>query len=277
MPRRQPPPTVPYIAKGKINSGLPAGIDNAIPDALKACTTHWVEDLTLKKRKFDVFTEDEYMNEHTGHGISDSYIKASTSMELHLSQHAKDMNAFNTVSHLISDTVVADICAFTSQELARRNLQPVSPYEFKRFYATKLLRSRINLSTKKGWEVFMKPLAQTHGFTLMEYDRFNNILTSVRGYDVPTRSGDNGDETWLQQKNLLRGLNNLEKSIFKRSMEILINTDSGSLVIDDELVASRASDVEAKAFSDRKAGKDGTVADCLADSDICMLLGMCVL
>ena len=75
---------------------------------------------------------------------------------------------------------------------------------------------------------------------------------------------------------MLRKLNDLEKAIFKRSMEILINTESGSLVIDDELVASRASDIEAKAFSDRKAGKDGTMADCLADSAICMLLGMYV-
>ena len=73
---------------------------------------------------------------------------------------------------------------------------------------------------------------------------------------------------------MLRNLNDLEKSIFKRSMCILFNTASGSLVIDDELVSSRAKDVECKAFSDRKTGKDGVVADCLADSMIGMLLGM---
>ena len=72
---------------------------------------------------------------------------------------------------------------------------------------------------------------------------------------------------------MLRNLNELEKNIFKRSMLILFNTESGSLVVDDELVASRAKDVECKAFSSRKTGKDGPVADCAADSITCMLLG----
>lgn len=35
---------------------------------------------------------------------------------------------------------------------------------------------------------------------------------------------------------MLRKLNDLEKAIFKRSMDILINTESGLLVIDDELI-----------------------------------------
>lgn len=86
--REQPPtPTVPYIAKGKINSGLPSTIDKAIPDAIKACTTGWKEDKTLKKRKFDVYTEEEYMHEEMGHSISDTdtYIHAAESMARNLS------------------------------------------------------------------------------------------------------------------------------------------------------------------------------------------------
>ena len=60
-----------------------------------------------------------------------------------LSYTAQDMNAANTVSHLISETVFADIRNYTSQQLVKRRLEPVSLYEFKRFYATKLLR-RLN-------------------------------------------------------------------------------------------------------------------------------------
>ena len=54
----------------------------------------------------------------------------------------------------------------------------------------------------------------------------------------------------------------------------LFNTETGTLVVDDELVASRAGDVESKVLSDKKAGKEGTMADCLADSTICLLLGI---
>ena len=121
--------------------------------------------------------------------VSDSYIHAAESMARNLSFTGKDMNAANTVSHLISDTVFANLSEYTTQELVRRNIEPVTSHEFKRFYAIKLLRSRFNVSTKKAWDALMGPLAQSHGITLMEYDRFNNILTSVRGYDVPSRSG----------------------------------------------------------------------------------------
>ena len=164
-PRRQrePPPTIPYIAKGKINSGLPTTIDNAVPDAIKACTTGWKEDQSLKKRKIDVYTEEEYNDEHMGRGVADSYVHAAKSVAHTLSHTAQDMNAANTVSHLISETVFADIRSYTSQQLVKRGLEPVTLYEFKRFYATKLLRSRFNLSTKKAWEAIMSTLAQNHG------------------------------------------------------------------------------------------------------------------
>ena len=42
----------------------------------------------------------------------------------------------------------------------------------------------------------------------------------------------------------------------------------------DKLLSSRAGDVEAKSFTNRKAGKDGPISDAMADSMICLLLGM---
>ena len=72
---------------------------------------------------------------------------------------------------------------------------------------------------------------------------------------------------------MLRNMNSLEVDMYRRSFAILWNSKNGSLVVDDELVSSRARDVESKAFSSRKTGKDGPVADCAADSNLCMLLG----
>ncbi len=63
-------------------------------------------------------------------------------------------------------------------------------------------------------------------------------------------------------------------AIFEHSARILFDTEHGSGVTDNELFASRAQDLENKAYSDRKTGKDGPVADCIADSLICILLGM---
>ena len=268
---RASPTTTPYIASGHIRTHLSATVDKMIPDAMKACTTGWKQEST-KKRKFEVFTEEEYRDKYMRHSISDSYIHVSNVTASLLEQSGLAVNAANTIEYLISDRVFTDIATYTSQELVRRNLPRVDAYEMRRFFAHKLLRSSYNISTKKAWEACIEPLSVKHGFTLMEYERFNNILTSIRGYEVRGRSGDDGDETWLQKKNLLRRLNDLEKNVFKNAMN-LFNTESGTLVVDDELVASRATDVETKVLSEKKAGKEGTMADCLAESTICLLLG----
>ena len=119
----------------------------------------------------------------------------------------------------------------------------------------------------------MSPLAQQYGFKVMEMERFSNILTCLRGYSVSEQSGHDGDDTWMQKQNMLRNMNSLEVNMYRRSFEILWSSKNGSLVVDDEFVASRAKDVESKAFSSRKTGKDGPVADCVADSSLCLLLG----
>lgn len=245
--------TGPYIANGPIKSHLPSTLDKSIPDAMKACTTGW-KPQSLGKRKYEVYKEREYDEKHMG-GLLDSYIFVAESTERHLRELGLDNNPANTVANLISDEVFAYIAHHTTQQLVKRNLPAVDVYEFKRFYATKLLRSRFNVSSDQAWKEVMEPLATRHGFSLMDMNRFNNILTSIRGYDVTSGTGDCRDDAWLQRKNLLRNLNELEQKVFKRSMDWLFNRESGSLVVDDWLVSSRAKDVEAKTYSDRKAGR----------------------
>ena len=53
-----------------------------------------------------------------------------------------------------------------------------------------------------------------------------------------------------------------------------MNRTNGSLIIDDELISSRAKDVESKTVSNRKAGKEGPVSNCLACSLTSVLYGM---
>ena len=59
----------------------------------------------------------------------------------------------------------------------------------------------------------------------------------------------------MKHKILLRRLNNLEKSVFDKSISTLLNRKSGVLVVDDKLISSGASDVKTKAISSRKIGK----------------------
>ena len=54
--------------------------------------------------------------------------------------------------------------------------------------------------------------------------------------------------------------------IFTKSINTLMHICNSHLVIDDELISSRAKDVETKTVSNHKAGKEGPVADCVACS-----------
>ena len=66
----------------------------------------------------------------------------------------------------------------------------------------------------------------------------------------------------------------LEKKMFERSVEIVNDTRYGGYVLDDELISSKASDIEHKVASDRKSGGEGPTCDCFCDSYVQLMLGM---
>ena len=78
----------------------------------------------------------------------------------------------------------------------------------------------------------------------------------------------------MQDKNRLQNLEELEEKMFAPSIKLILNKKNGELVLDDELIGSRSSDVECKTLSYRKAGKDGPVVDAIADSHLGCILGM---
>ena len=57
-------------------------------------------------------------------------------------------------------------------------------------------------------------------------------------------------------------------------MELFFDTSYGGYVLDDELIASKADDVEHKILSDRKSGGEGPTCDCICDSYFQFVLGM---
>ena len=224
--------------------------------------------------RFQILTNLEYKEKYSRSSLEDSYLHMTNNIERRLWSSGLSVNGERAIKFLTSEELFATLSKYASQALVSQDLLPVRPYELQQFFATKLLRSRFNMSFEKSWEECMKTLSTKHGFTLMDNERFDNILTSIRGYNVTSRTGDSGDNSWKQRKKLLHNLNDLEKTIFKNSSSFTFNTKNGTLVMDDELVSFRAGDVEAKSFTNRKAGKDGPISDAMADSMICLLLGM---
>lgn len=58
------------------------------------------------------------------------------------------------------------------------------------------------------------------------------------------------------------------------SVHYFFNRDYGCYIFDDELLASKAIDVELQMLSDRKAGGEGPTLDCLCDAFLQVFLGM---
>ena len=73
---------------------------------------------------------------------------------------------------------------------------------------------------------------------------------------------------------LLANIHELESLVFQKSVRDLINKENGFLVVDDELISSRAKDVEVKTISNRKTGKEGPVSDCVSCSLLDIMYGM---
>ena len=73
---------------------------------------------------------------------------------------------------------------------------------------------------------------------------------------------------------MLRELEPLEEMISTKSIDTLMHRCNAHLVIDDELIGLRPKNVETKTVSNRKAGKEGSVADCVACSFTNVLYGV---
>ena len=194
-------------------------------------------------------------------------------MQNHLSNNGFGVDFVSTFNALLTAPAINILVECTSQELVSKGYERTNANEMLKFLATKFLQSRIHVQSDVAWSDYLEPLAVRYNFQLMEITRFNRMLNSIRGFDIDKRNADNND-TWMQRKNFLRHLAELETAIFKPSVNILLNKKNGIIVTDDELLGSKANDVETKNLSNRKLGGKGPVSDCVADSCVNNMLGM---
>ena len=78
----------------------------------------------------------------------------------------------------------------------------------------------------------------------------------------------------MEQNNILCQIHPIELLFFERTILVMLDKKNGLLVLDEELVSSRATDVELKTVSDHKSGKERPVADCISNSQIGTLFAM---
>ncbi len=176
------------------------------------------------------------------------------------------VNVFN----LLTSGAIECILEYTNESMNLNGHTPVSPLEFKRFIGTLLLSSTFTLSMDQSFSL-METLT---GGCNIKVDRFRQILNNLKGYECSTRPNVRSTNQWDDQRNLLHNLHPLEGKMFERSMHFFFDRENGCYVYDDELLASKATDVELRMLSDRKAGGEGPTIDCLCDAFLQVVLGM---
>jgi len=244
-----------------------------LPEAFKACKDGWT--LTNSHEEpVKLMTEDEFSDKFLGTSLKDTYLRLVDSVEATLKHDNKDVNSsVDAYEALLSNIAIEKIVGHTNQALYNSGLTRTDAKEYRKFLALRNLVSRFRCPVETVWSDFLPHMSRQHGIQFMDLGRFRGLLFNTRGYAVRGRSGSD-DDTWMQRKQSLRFISDLEKEIYAPSASMFINKTNGVLVVDDELVGSRAKDVELKSLSNRKAGKEGPVADCVSDSLTSVLLGM---
>ncbi len=243
----------------------------SLPAGSKACIDGWTE-TDLEHESCDVFEEDDFFESFVGNCHRDTFDLMAKAVNQALVSRGLTVNSSNIFKFLLQPAL-ALLLDYTNQELVRTGHTRMEEKELLQFIGTKHLRSTFNLSTGTAFEA-MKPLATSEGFVLMEARRHNAMLHSLRGHDVIGRDPAESEDSWMERHNLLCRMVVLERRIFQNSVTALLNKKNGFLVVDDELVPSRAGDVELKTVSNRKSGKEGPIADCIACSQTSVVFGM---
>ena len=153
------------------------------------------------------------------------------------------------------------------------HIATITPDKIWEFLATKYFRSMFRVSIDIAFQI-MQVIADNKQFELMKQERYQEILVAIRGFTLIGRCVQDEEHTWMKQGDLLRHLNPMERIIFQNSVTTLFNKKNGVLTYDDEMIGSRANDVESKSLSNRKSAKEGPVADCVSCALTSVLFGM---
>jgi hypothetical protein len=194
-------------------------------------------------------------------------------MKKALAQSGKQNNSMNRYLHLYNNLVVEKVVKHTNEQLAKDGIEATNAYELRQVIALFWVRSRYNIPAELLWVNELAEAAKREKFKLLPHERFNQVLRRIRGCSVMGRDG-NDDKVWTEVNILFGQLKDLKREIFQPSLETLLNKKNGTIVKDGILVPCRAADVEKKTLSCRKTGKEGPVADCMADSVNGKLFGM---
>ena len=243
----------------------------SLPEAFKACRSGWIQ-RPLANNATEVFFEEEFDDKYVASLVFETYKAMKISITDAMTSRGTSVDRLNIFLYLVKPGIDV-LYDFVTRQLVAKSHPPLTgELELLRFIAMKHMRSSYRVSNELSFQLINYASGSEH-FRPMELSRFTAILTCLRGYD-PNRTPSNEDETWMEQGNKLCNLDVLERAMFKNSVSSLLNMKNGSVTVDDELISSRASDVETKTLSNHRTGGEGPVVDAISCAQSSVMYGM---
>eukprot|EP00956_Cyclotella_meneghiniana_P023507 scaffold45852_cov83-Cyclotella_meneghiniana.AAC.1 len=264
---------------GRGGRGVANPLIKKLPASVRSCAEDgWTFVQKPNKAKIQILSESEYAEQYASKRFRETYMNMADRVSTHCLRYGIDNEDAAVFTALFSNTAVEKIRLHTTEQLIKRGHDAIPTImEMHQFFGTMFIRSRFRMSNDMFFDSFGALIESKYKVILMKKDRYIAILQCLRGYEVAGRCGDDDEGgTWFQKKNRLRKLEDLEELMFQPTLDIIMNRKSGEVVLDDELIGSRARDVNQarQTHSLRKAGKDGIVADCFACAHTGCMLGM---
>ena len=167
---------------------------------------------------------------------------------------------------LLMGAALDHLMGLTGESLNNAGLAPLSANEFRRFIGTLFLSSSFNLCVEDMFSL-MDRLTEGQSMSL---PRFREVLHNLKGVETMFRDGSTGQ--WTDQRNKLGGLHPLEVIMFERAIFYLYDEVNSALAYDDEMIGTKAKDIEVRSLSDRKAKGEGCTIDVLCDAHFQFML-----
>ncbi len=119
--------------------------------------------------------------------------------------------------HLLISSAFDALIEYTNESLNEKQLLPLTYGEF-RFLRTLFLSSVFNTSAQQSWSI----MNLCTGGQQMCMERFIQVVSNLRGYDMRRRIIQGQQDRWINQRNTLDHLHALEKKVFERSVEFFL-------------------------------------------------------
>jgi len=163
--------------------------------------------------------EDEFEEKYLSSPYIDTLKVMTTQIKSQFNSVGQQVTRENIFRYLLQPAI-QPIAQYTSQELVSRRKKSTTESEIWEFIATKHLRSTHNATIELPFQL-MQLTAKEFRFKLLPIDRYNDILYSLRGFDVSKRNAQDEAHIWMQQGNMLRHLSPIGKRYISKFFVVI--------------------------------------------------------